>query len=579
MSAAPDITPDPVAVPASLLGTLRALARRELCLAVGAGAARILALLLALGLARCLFDLWVQLDWVVRLVFLLIDLALAVWLARRWCWSAWRRRLDIPRAALRLERVFPALGTRLIAAVQLPAQISRDNLSPELVAGIVSEADSVLATLPWREAAPARPALRAFAALAAVLVVAGGLAALNPEGAGILARRWLLSTEPALTRTRLALAQQDLRVAIGSPVRLEATATGVVPRRAVFEIRPEKGAAREFPVDASIETPGAFALTIASAREGFRYRVRAGDARSAWHEVEVLPAPTARDLVWTLRPPAYTGLSERALEPDGEIIAPEGSTLLVRGMSALPLRSAALARWPALDAKEGAVSTTLTLKPDGLSFSGEATLAPPAAALSLPLVSRDGVPSQDDTRRPVRILPDAAPVINLRAAPADEDSATAADALLVAGVVEDDYGLGTLTLHWEIAIAAGAPQTGLKPLEIRSTGPAARRADFAIRLAIGSAEVDDPALAPVPAPSGAKLTWWIEATDNAPAPHRQSTPRRTVRIVTPDEKLSELMTRLREGMGALDDVSRSIERANDRLRPLLPAAPPPAPAP
>lgn len=576
MSADLDTSPAPVAVPASILGVLRALVRRQLALAWTSGAARILALLLALGLARCLFDLWLQLDWPLRLVFLVLDLAIAAWLAHRWCWLPWKQRLSTERAALRLERVFSVLGSRLIAAVQLPAQVARDKLSPELVGGVVREAETTLATLPWREAAPARAAGRGAALLALVLLVAGGLAALRPEAAAVLARRWLLSTEPALTRTRLVLAQENLRVAAGSSLTLAARAEGVVPRGAVFELRPASGEPRDFPREAAADTPGEFSLPISSVRENFRYRVRAGDARSSWHEVEVLPAPVLKNIAWRLRPPAYTGQPERALEPDGEIVAPEGSMLLVRGAADLPLRSASLARWPA-DAAAEASLQPLALAGDARGFSGEIALDASVASVGVPLVSRDGVASQDDTRRPVRLLPDAAPTLTLRAAPADGDSATASDALLIAALAADDHGLASAELRWEVSVADGSPTPGSHPLLREESGSAPRRAEFALRLVVGASADTDPALVPVAAPPGAKLVWWIEAADNSPSAQRAATPRRTVRIVTADERLAELMTRLREGMGELDDVSRSIERANDQLRRLLPAETPATP--
>jgi hypothetical protein len=300
--------PAPAAPSSRLSGVLRALARRTLLLAWLAGAGRIFALLLALGVTRCLFDLWVQLDWIVRVVFLVVDVGIAGWLGWRWLWKPWKRRLTLERSALRLERVFPAAGGRLIAAWQLPGQLSRGNLSPELVGLVARDADSLVSNLPWREAAPAKPALRGLGLLAAAALVAGGLFALQPETAAVLARRWLLSTEPAVTRTQLALAQTDLRVAIGAPVSLSATATGAIPRQATFEVRPATGEPRSFPVSAAEETPGVFTLAIDNVRQAFRYRVRAGDARSEWHDVETLPAPVLLDPRFTVRPPAYTGL-------------------------------------------------------------------------------------------------------------------------------------------------------------------------------------------------------------------------------------------------------------------------------
>ena len=152
--------PASVALPASLAGTLRALARRDLAVAWLAGLGRIGALFIGLGVTRCLFDLWVQLDWIVRAVFLAIDVGIAGWLAYRHLWRPWKKRLNTESAALRLERVFPVLDSRVIAAVQLPRQMAREAISSELVGAVVRDAATTLAGLRWRDAAPARPALR-----------------------------------------------------------------------------------------------------------------------------------------------------------------------------------------------------------------------------------------------------------------------------------------------------------------------------------------------------------------------------------------------------------------------------------
>lgn len=575
-AAAAPVCTEPSPVVSRILGDL---SRRVLALAWLTGAGRILALLLALGVARCLFDLWVQLDWVVRLVFLVIDLAIAGWLARRLLWRPWKNRLSIERAALLLERVFPALGSRLIAAVQLPRQLTRGNVSAELVSVVVRDADATLAALPWREAAPAKPAQRALGVLFAVFVVAGGLFALNPQNAAVLARRWLLSTEPAVTRTRLALAQGDLRIALGAPVTLAATATGVVPRQAVLEIDPADGEPRTFTVSATDAAPGAYSLTIENVRKAFRYRVRAGDARSPWHDVDALPAPTLVEPRFTVRPPAYTKLPETRVEPGMEIVAPAGSELLVEGASSLPITSAALALWPDAQAKDAAATIPLTLGADGKKISGRVVLNAAVRGVTLPLAGANGVASQDDTRHPVRFVPDAAPVVELTVAPADDESATATSVVPITGRVSDDYGVSRLVLRWETSVADGAASPGEREIVLSEANAA--RADFSLKLAPGVAPAEAADAIALSAPAGATVKWWLELADNAPDPGVFGSVPRTLRVVTADEKLAEMMSRLRDGMGELDDVSRSLERVNESLGRLLPgdAAPSATPTP
>jgi hypothetical protein len=565
--------PSPVAIPASLTGTLRALARRDLAIAWLAGVGRIAALILGLGVTRCLFDLWVQLDWSVRAVFLVIDLGIVGWLGWRYLWKPWTKRLGIETAALRLERVFPVLDSRIIAAVQLPRQLAREAISRELVETVVRDATTTLAGLRWREAVPARPALR-WLGLAAGFALAGvGLASLQPEYAAVLARRWLLSHEPAVTRTQLVLAQQDLQVARGTPVSLGATATGVIPTQAVFEVKPSTGDSRTFPIESAADAPGAFTLKIDNVQQSFRYRVRAGDARSPWHEVTTLPSPALLEPRFTIEPPAYTGLPA-ALAPEGEALAvPAGSTVRIEGRSSLPLTTAQAALWADLKAAQPSASSPLKLGADSTSFSGEIVISQPVAALTVPLTATNGLASQADTRLPVRYIPDAAPVVEYTAAPADNELTTANSVLRVRGRASDDYGVARATFCWEIARKDknAAPVTGRIELPLPET--AGHRADFTVTVSTGAAPVDAPEAIPLTTTQGDTIAWWVEAVDNAPSPSTTSSPRRTLRVVTPDEKLTEMMTRLREGMGELDDVSRRQEQIGDALGRLLPNAP------
>ena len=569
----PAAAPIPVAIPSSLTGTLRALARRDLIVSWLSGAGRIATLFLGLGVVRCLFDYWVQLDWAVRAVFLVIDIAIIGWLIwRHWC-KPWKRRLGLETAALRLERVFPVLDSRVIAAVQLPRQVETENISRELVGVVVQDAAATLAGLRWRDAAPARPALRWLGFALGCAVVGVGLFALQPQTAAVLARRWLLSHEPAVTRTKLTLSQQDLQIPRGSAVSLGATTAGAIPKQAVFEVKPATGDTRTFPVEATADTAGAFILKIDNVQQSFRYRVRAGDARSEWHDATVLPSPSLLDPRFTIEPPLYTGLTSS--RSDGEVlVVPAGSTIHIDGRSSLPLTAANAALWEDLKSGKPSATSVLKLSASSAAFSGSIVVSKPSGALTIPLTATNGLASQADTRLPIRYIPDAAPVIELTAAPADNELATINSGFRIRGRSADDYGLSRLTFCWEVARKDkdAPPVTGRRELPLPANS--GRRADFAVAVTTGAAPADAPAAIPLTVVTGDTISWWIESADNAPTPSVTASPRHAVRIVTPDEKLSEMMARLREGMGELDDVSRRQEQIGDALGRLLPDASP-----
>jgi len=143
----------------------------------------------------------------------------------------------------------------------------------------------------------------------------------------------------------------------------------------------------------------------------------------------------------------------------------------------------------------------------------------------------------------------------------------------VRGRASDDYGVARAAFCWELARKDkdAAPASGR--LDLPLPADPGRRADFTVTVATGAAPADAPDAIPLTVAPGDIISWWVEIADNAPAPSSFASPRRSVRVVTPDEKISEMMTRLREGMGELDDVSRRQEQIGDALGRLLPNAP------
>lgn len=558
MNEAPDIadapTPDArpaVATPPRLVGALRAFARRELTLALTGGVARVALLFLAAAFVRGLLDYWLQLSWFVRAAFLAADLAIAGWIVRNHLWRPWQRRLRDATAALRLQRAFPALGSHLIAAVQLPAQVADGRASPEIVASVVSDADERLARIDWREAAPARPAIRLAGPAIALLAAGIACCIYFSDTAPLILRRVWLSTEAPFTRTKLVVEPGDADVALGASVTLRARTSGVIPDEAVFEVRGEEGGTRAFNAAATGDTPGEFPLPIDNVQQSFRYRVLAGDARGDWHRISVLLPPVLADLAVTIEPPAYTGLPVTTATDD-VLNVPAGSTLRLAGRATGPLKDAHVALWNS--AGDEAPATLLPLSVDDAAFTGGVPADSLPAAISIRLHSDNGLFSQNDTRLRLRLIPDQRPVIVLTSAPADNALATATQSLSLAGQVADDYGVTGLRLCWQLTLPDSAePLLESQELDLPVAPP--RQARFDVTLPIDRRAVP-----------GTTLTWWLEAGDqNLFNPGPAATPKQTIRIVTPEEKVAATLEQVREQSSAIDEISRAQDALSEAL--------------
>lgn len=555
----PVAAPPAVAIPATLSAPLSGFARRVLVLAWLGGAARLLLLFLAAALVRGQLDYWLQLSWPVRAIFLAADLGIAAWIARAHLWLPWKHRLDDARAALRLQKAFPVLGSHLIAAVQLPRQVAEGRASASLVERAVHEAGERLAVVAWRDAAPARPVVRWWLPVLGASVLAGVALALRPDAAPLVLRRVWLSTEAPFSRTRLEVSPGDTLVALGSPFAVTARAAGEIPAEAVVEIRSDSGEPRSITLASAPETPGLFTLAIDNVQLRFRYRVLAGDARSPWHDVTVSPPPVMSAVSIVIEPPAYTGLP--SVTADGDTLqVPAGSTLRLSGRAASDLAAASIDLWD--NPSDSEPAATLPLTASGSDFSG---VIPPdqlAGAFSIRLAGRDGFSSQNDTRFRLDLQADRPPVIELASAPDEGALATATQSLRLRGRVADDYGVAGLVLRWKIEREGADPAEGESPVELSASLP--RQSAFSAELPLAER------VAP-----GATLSWWLEARDQNPYGAPSVLESRALRIVTPEEKVADTLDKVRDRSAVLDDIGRAQDSISESLGQSLESAPQP----
>ncbi len=88
----------------------------------------------------------------------------------------------------------------------------------------------------------------------------------------------------------------------GAAAAIEIRLSSVVPKTAKLALQTGEGSPREIElgVEKNLST-----YEIASASRDFTYRVKAGDARSEWQQVRVIPAPRLSKVMVNLEFPAY----------------------------------------------------------------------------------------------------------------------------------------------------------------------------------------------------------------------------------------------------------------------------------
>jgi len=283
------------------LAAVRAAQSRAL---LGEGTARVTLALFGLVVGQCLLDWGLELSRPARTTLLLGDFILLGFLIRRWLVLPWRRRYDEPAAALAIQRTWPSLGSRIIAAVQLvrpEAQGSR-----LLINQLIAEAGKRIAPLPIRNVVPTRQvrrlALAAFLSLLGLGVAAWRAGPLSP----LLAQRLLLSDTPLPTLTTVVAVSQDLLGPAGGDFALIARAEGVVPSQGRVQIEYADGQQRSFPAAAKPAEPSVFELPLTNVQQSFTYRFFLGDGRGPVFTAEVRPAPLIAKAEFTPLPPPHT---------------------------------------------------------------------------------------------------------------------------------------------------------------------------------------------------------------------------------------------------------------------------------
>jgi hypothetical protein len=318
----------------------------------------LVAVLLLAALGGGLLDWAWRLPPLVRAVVLVSAISGAGVVAFRSLLRPLFTRMDDLTLALRIEERYPSLNDSLASTVQFMEQAEKRERTEE-----------------GRSPMPVSPAMRLEAVRRALHKAQGcdfnrvidmrGLRAAGASGlASALAAGVLLFLFPVLALTALArltdpfgahewpkatlleLEPHKERIGRNEAFEVKGHLKGVIPEEAQIVYHVDSAAVVEHKVPVK---KGDFAATFrpGQLQRSFRFQVRANDAVSEWHRVEVAPPPMLATLNGRGSPqvklffPKYTGLENRSL-PDGtgNIDAPLGTMAAVRAGVNVPLRAA-----------------------------------------------------------------------------------------------------------------------------------------------------------------------------------------------------------------------------------------------
>jgi soluble cytochrome b562 len=257
-------------------------------------------------------------------------------------WTIIRPCLKFPqeRAALYIEKKQPELRNNLINSLQLYPQVAATQEGPafstSMVLALLRATRKQLATLPMDELVETRHVRSRLRLLAVLFVPVLAMVLFNPSWVG---ETFSLLTRPLdhlpPSKTAIEVYPKGFRVVRGSPVTIQASTSGAIPKSlelVTWSGTGERGEPIEEKLAMENLGEGKFSARLGRLEKTLRYRVATGAFSSPIYTAEAIDPPEIGNVQITLYPPAYTGLGAVSV-PGGNVEGIKGSTLRIDASS------------------------------------------------------------------------------------------------------------------------------------------------------------------------------------------------------------------------------------------------------
>lgn len=365
-------------------------------------------------------------------------------------------------------------------------------------------------------------------------------------------------------------AETVFKVPDGASLRVTASVRGVIPRAVYAAWRPAEDEVSDLQRRLGTgQTPMAkvgeaeFRHGFPLVGESFYLELWGGDDEVGPFRVHVVRPPWVRSLAVEAKPPEYTKKPARVYTSDaGDLAVPEGSTLTLRGQASKPLT----AGWLTIKAplEKDKPPYRVPFEVDGPNLT-TAVLVTQTLIAELDVEdSVDGLRIKNPPRLTFRAVLDEKPKVSLQTKGIGK-IITAKASIPVELRANDDYGLtgGALSFRFTGPDPKDKTKTkegkGALPVEAFSSG----REGSASTLW----EIEKIGLTP-----GLFLTFWAEAKDNdglrgAKLGRAQSL---TVRVVTPNELVDDLVRRQLEQKNRLEEAIQAEAKVLETIDKAIP---------
>ncbi len=499
-------------------------------------------------------DWLAAISWPLRALFFIAGAGGAGWLAWKLGVEPYRHPISDDTAALMIEREMPLFRSRFIASVQL-ARGSESQGSASLVQALIAETATMAESRSFRHVVRTESLRKWMKITAIVLPLGVALWILGGKASLPLLTRALLWNNPAPRKTMLSGLTGNRVLAIGDDLRIEATATGIIPARGRVLVTTASHKQQEFTFDPDAKSPTHFQRLLQGVQESFDYRVELGDSRTDSYHVKVKPRPGVLGIECTQVFPAYTHLPPQ-VRNTGDLKLLVGSHLTVKLKANSKLKNGSLRLLGADPEKPLRIAPMKPDSRDGTQLSGEVEITKEIAGLNLLLVDEDGVESKGGAVYRIEVIPDQPPTVNIRWPDRREELLTPTATMLLAFDARDDFGIAKVRLHYAVDWTEDSKDTVID-LDLGNQTP--REVNRRFEWKIGKLQP--------PVAEGQVIDYWLEVVDTntATGPGVALMEHNQARIVSEIEKRADLVNRLNDAMQGLEEIRQGQEDVSKRL--------------
>ncbi len=269
------------------------------------------------------------------LIYTVLAAAIAVILVS-WTASQCLKKRPKEWSARFIEEKNPQLRNNLINSLQLYPQLSDADgpeISTSMVLALLRVTRNQLQKIQIKDLIN-KDRIKAEARLFGILLAPVlALVLFNPSSVGdtfSLLVHPLRDIPPS--ETFIDVNPKGTRMVRGSSVRIEATASGAIPKTMDLVLSTAESGSQTEKLYMDNLGEGKFTATIRDVQKSLRYRVAVGPFSSPWYPIEAVESPAIGNIKPTLYPPHYTGLTMQTLD-GGNIEGFKGSTIRLEARS------------------------------------------------------------------------------------------------------------------------------------------------------------------------------------------------------------------------------------------------------